>query len=91
MLQDFCDFFAPACTSEFLIILAYSASPISLSSYDHFSGLCELLPTALPSLALCLATVIQGKFTPQMHSKVSKDLGFSSNIPVRPTAIKSNR
>lgn len=30
--------------------------------YDHFAVLCELLPVALPSLALCLSTTSKGYF-----------------------------
>ncbi|KFB51952.1 hypothetical protein ZHAS_00020120 [Anopheles sinensis] len=30
--------------------------------YDHFAVLCELLPTALPSLAVCLSTAAKGYF-----------------------------
>ena len=30
--------------------------------YDHFATLCELLPTALPSLAICLSTASKGYF-----------------------------
>ena len=30
--------------------------------YDHFAVLCELLPTALPSLAICLSTAARGYF-----------------------------
>lgn len=30
--------------------------------YDHFAVLCELLPTSMPSLALCLSTVSRGYF-----------------------------
>jgi len=62
--------------------------------YDHFSGLCELLPPALPSLALCLATILQGEFTPQILSKVSQVLGFESDIPIRafprPILVQTN-
>jgi len=51
--------------------------------YDHFSGLCELLPSSLPSLALCLSTILQGEFTSQLLDQVSKLLGFASDIPIR--------
>lgn len=30
--------------------------------YDHFAVLCELLPTAIPSLAICLSTMSRGYF-----------------------------
>lgn len=30
--------------------------------YDHFAVLCELLPTAMPSLITCLSTMSRGYF-----------------------------
>lgn len=30
--------------------------------YDHFAVLCELLPVAIPSLAICLSSVSKGYF-----------------------------
>lgn len=36
--------------------------------YDHFSVLCELLPVALPSLAICLSTVSRGYFNVDVHN-----------------------
>lgn len=35
--------------------------------YDHFATLCELLPVALPSLALCLMTASRGYFEPDLR------------------------
>ncbi|BFY97386.1 hypothetical protein BsWGS_00426 [Bradybaena similaris] len=40
--------------------------------YDHFSTLCELLPVAVPSLAVCLATMVNGGFTKDIHKSTSK-------------------
>ncbi|CAL8282618.1 unnamed protein product [Merluccius merluccius] len=46
--------------------------------YDHMSVLCELMPVALPSLAACLQTLIQGHFGPEVQTKVAESLGVSS-------------
>lgn len=35
--------------------------------YDHFATLCELLPVAIPSLALCLVTASKGYFEPDLR------------------------
>ena len=42
--------------------------------YDHFAPLCELLPVGLPSLAICLQTVISGFFDANVHQQVSEML-----------------
>lgn len=36
---------------------------VFLLRYDHFSVLCELLPVAIPSLAVCLQTLKNGTMT----------------------------
>ncbi|XP_040923040.1 hexosaminidase D [Toxotes jaculatrix] len=46
--------------------------------YDHLSVLCELMPVALPSLAACLQTLLQGQFNAEGQSKVTEQLGISS-------------
>uniref|UniRef100_A0A914W270 Beta-N-acetylhexosaminidase n=1 Tax=Plectus sambesii TaxID=2011161 RepID=A0A914W270_9BILA len=46
------------------------------SRYDHFGVLCELLPSALPSLVLCLTILNHGKFTPETHALASKEVGY---------------
>ncbi|XP_029933415.1 hexosaminidase D [Myripristis murdjan] len=46
--------------------------------YDHLSVLCELMPLAVPSLAACLQTLIQGQFSAEAQSKVMESLGISS-------------
>eukprot|EP00058_Branchiostoma_floridae_P009883 XP_002595371.1 hypothetical protein BRAFLDRAFT_69200 [Branchiostoma floridae] len=55
------------------------------SRYDHYATHCELLPAAIPSLALCLQTVVHGGFTEDcaFHRKVSEELGFSQTIQVQ--------
>ena len=35
--------------------------------YNHFHGLCELLPTAIPSLAICLSVSSLGYFQPNIN------------------------
>ena len=42
------------------------------------SVLCELMPLALPSLASCLQTLIQGHFGPQVQAAVTGALDISS-------------
>lgn len=32
----------------------------ALCRYDHYSVLCELLPVGIPSLAVCLQTLVNG-------------------------------
>ncbi|KAJ0016265.1 hypothetical protein NQD34_014555 [Periophthalmus magnuspinnatus] len=46
--------------------------------YDHLSVLCELLPVALPSLAACLQTLIDGLFDVKTQDKITSKLGISS-------------
>ncbi|GLV34793.1 uncharacterized protein CBL_09274 [Carabus blaptoides fortunei] len=62
------------------------------SRYDHYATLCELLPTAVPSLALCLKTWQSGGYTQQIHDSVSKFLGYTEpplylQSPIRPYSI----
>ncbi|XP_044308512.1 hexosaminidase D-like [Varanus komodoensis] len=44
--------------------------------YDHYSALCELLPVGIPSLAVCLQTMVNGGFTEDTKKKVLAILGF---------------
>ncbi|NXP10381.1 HEXDC Hexosaminidase, partial [Thinocorus orbignyianus] len=46
--------------------------------YDHYSVLCELLPVGIPSLAICLQTLVNGGFTEETKRKVLDALGFQS-------------
>ncbi|GFO13672.1 hexosaminidase d [Plakobranchus ocellatus] len=48
--------------------------------YDHFATLCELLPVAIPSLAVCLATIKNGGFTEAIHGSVSTVLKCDGKI-----------
>ncbi|XP_014233916.1 hexosaminidase D-like [Trichogramma pretiosum] len=64
------------------------------SRYDHYATLCELFPTSIPSLALCLKTWLHG-YNEQTHVQVAKDLGYIE-FPLlitpqpRPIPIPSN-
>ncbi|NWU69896.1 HEXDC Hexosaminidase, partial [Pterocles burchelli] len=49
-----------------------------LRRYDHYSVLCELLPVGIPSLAICLQTLVNGGFTEETKRKVLDVLGFQS-------------
>ncbi|NXG77448.1 HEXDC Hexosaminidase, partial [Baryphthengus martii] len=49
-----------------------------LHRYDHYSVLCELLPVGIPSLAICLQTLVNGGFTEETKRKVLDTLGFQS-------------
>ncbi|NXL29917.1 HEXDC Hexosaminidase, partial [Glaucidium brasilianum] len=49
-----------------------------LCRYDHYSVLCELLPVGIPSLAVCLQTLVNGGFTEETKRKVLDMLGFQS-------------
>ncbi|KAJ8664476.1 hypothetical protein QAD02_006138 [Eretmocerus hayati] len=64
------------------------------SRYDHFATMCELLPTAIPSLAMCLKVWLHG-YTEQSHNQVAKSLGFIDHPlyvtpPLRPVPIPSS-
>ncbi|CAM1307053.1 hex-4 (predicted) [Pycnogonum litorale] len=47
--------------------------------YDHFAVLCELLPSSVPSLALGLATLKEGRFTRSVIERVA-DLLECENV-----------
>ncbi|XP_034500303.1 hexosaminidase D isoform X4 [Ailuropoda melanoleuca] len=46
--------------------------------YDHFSVLCELLPVGIPSLAVCLQSLLHGGFAEGVKAKVENFLGISN-------------
>ena len=46
------------------------------SRFDHYGPLCEVLPAGIPSLALCLKVLTEGKFNDEIHKNVSTLLGF---------------
>ncbi|KAM4692197.1 hexosaminidase D [Rhinophrynus dorsalis] len=45
--------------------------------YDHFSVLCELLPVAIPSLAVCLQTLKNGSCSEEVMTSIKSRLGMS--------------
>uniref|UniRef100_A0A2D4HLM0 Hexosaminidase D n=1 Tax=Micrurus lemniscatus lemniscatus TaxID=129467 RepID=A0A2D4HLM0_MICLE len=53
--------------------------------YDHYSALCELLPVGIPSLAVCLQTLVNGAFTEAAKKKVLSILGFQDLHPEKNT------
>ncbi|KAM9597813.1 hexosaminidase D isoform 1-T1 [Trichechus inunguis] len=46
--------------------------------YDHFAVLCELLPVGIPSLAVCLQSLLQGGFSEEVKDRVECCLGVAS-------------
>lgn len=50
--------------------------------YDHFATLCELLPVAMPSLAVCLATLKNAGLTKEIYESTSEILKCDDNIPM---------
>ncbi|KAM9210787.1 hexosaminidase D [Dugong dugon] len=46
--------------------------------YDHFAVLCELLPVGIPSLAVCLQSLLQGGFSEDVKDRVESCLGVAS-------------
>ncbi|XP_065199818.1 hexosaminidase D-like [Planococcus citri] len=52
------------------------------SRYDHYATLCELIPTGLTSLALCLKTWVNGKYDGAVYKEISTLLGYSDEAPL---------
>lgn len=50
--------------------------------YDHYAVLCELLPTGLISLAVCLKTWLNGKYDDQVYNQISSSLGYTQQTPL---------
>lgn len=50
--------------------------------FDHYTVLCELFPVALPTLAICLLTVINGDFGESIQKTASSLLGFQNLIEI---------
>ncbi|XP_016044242.1 hexosaminidase D isoform X2 [Erinaceus europaeus] len=46
--------------------------------YDHLSVLCELLPVGIPSLAVCLQSLLYGGFAEDIKARVENFLGIPS-------------
>ena len=66
------------------------------SRYDHYATMCELLPTAIPSLAICLKVWLNAGYSEQTHIQVAESLGYVDhrflhiNPQIRPAPIPSN-
>lgn len=56
----------PAAAQEAMAWLA------PLHRYDHYSVLCELLPVGIPSLAICLQTLVNGEPPPSCWHRTSR-------------------
>lgn len=52
--------------------------------FNHSAALCEVLPAAIPSLALCLATLAANGWSPVIHSEVYGALGLG-DFPMMPS------
>ncbi|GIY29038.1 hypothetical protein CDAR_547011 [Caerostris darwini] len=50
--------------------------------FDHYTVLCELFPVALPTLAVCLLTIINGDFNENVHKTASNLLGFEKLLEI---------
>lgn len=60
--------------------------------FDHFTVLCELLPVAIPCLAMCLKTIMaRTGLTSEALTEVSQSIGYFGNIEMevfpRPQAV----
>ena len=53
------------------------------SRFDHYGPLCELLPAGIPSLALSLAVLQQGRYDTNLHEIISHKLGFNETFKIR--------
>lgn len=51
--------------------------------YDHFAVLCELLPVALPSLAVCLSTMQYVGISEDLKHEINQKLGCSDSHPIQ--------
>ncbi|XP_063231562.1 hexosaminidase D [Bacillus rossius redtenbacheri] len=54
--------------------------------YDHFAVLCELLPAAVPSLAVNLLATAHGYFNQSLRAELASSLGCSRPLP--PTSAR---
>ncbi|XP_013407947.1 uncharacterized protein LOC106171956 [Lingula anatina] len=50
--------------------------------FDHFGVLCELLPSGLPSLAVCLTALKNGGFGEEELQTVTESLGCNATLPL---------
>ncbi|NXF01179.1 HEXDC Hexosaminidase, partial [Smithornis capensis] len=69
---------SPCCWHQCQSVQKAMASLSPLHRYDHYSVLCELLPVGIPSLAICLQTLVNGDFSEEAKRKVLNVLGLES-------------
>ncbi|XP_051570131.1 hexosaminidase D-like [Myxocyprinus asiaticus] len=50
--------------------------------YEHHTVLCELLPVAIPSLAVCLQTLKYGSFNDQAQNEIQRILGCEIQLDI---------
>lgn len=58
--------------------------------YDHFSVLCELLPVGIPSLAVCLQSLLHGKVPCSPRGR-GLGRGLPQRFPTRPRSLNSRQ
>ena len=51
------------------------------SRYDHFLGLCDILPQAIPSLVFNLQAIQYGPLTGEMKRNITLQLGCNEEVP----------
>ncbi|NXV83938.1 HEXDC Hexosaminidase, partial [Atlantisia rogersi] len=66
------------CSAQAALPAVVRGNGMAGSRYDHYSVLCELLPVSIPSLAICLQTLVNGGFTEETKRKVLDAMGFQS-------------
>ncbi|XP_029432113.1 hexosaminidase D-like [Rhinatrema bivittatum] len=57
--------------------------------YDHYSALCELLPVGIPSLAICLQSLVNGAYDDTARQSILQTLGFQ-NIDIEKNSCEGN-
>ncbi|XP_073742154.1 hexosaminidase D isoform X1 [Callorhinus ursinus] len=68
----------PADMLQGIVLTGWQRDFAPFEKYDHFSVLCELLPVGIPSLAVCLQSLLHGGFAEDVKAKVENFLGISN-------------